>query len=157
MTCCAHFIRLAILLGCLAGPPWAHATVFRCDVKGATTYQAQPCAGESDGRVRTSPAAPTGTTTPKQAVRSNENSAPQAKQTCVGDELSLSFRNIALPVVLQVLADFSGRRANVDPAITETAPMNYGCTPWRQVLQDIAQRHRLNILVEEKWIVVRRR
>lgn len=143
MNRCSHLVRIAILLGCLAGPSWANATVFRCDANGTTTYQAQPCVGGSSERVRTSPAAPTGTTAPK--------------PMCVGDELSLSFRNVPLPVVLQVVADFSGRRANVDPSITESAPITFGCTPWRRVLQDIAQVHRLNILVEEKWIVVRRR
>jgi hypothetical protein len=60
-------------------------------------------------------------------------------------------------MVLQVIADFSGRRARIDPSVSGSVPVNYACTPWRQVLMDMAQRHQLDIRVEDPWIVVRKR
>jgi hypothetical protein len=157
MSSFAYFIRFATALGFFGWQSCVHATVFRCDINGTTTYQTQACAGGKEVDVRATPGASSSKSLPQSSAQSVPNGAPKTTRTCVEDELSLDFRSIALPMALQVVADFSGRRANVDPSITASVPLNYSCTPWRKVLQDIAQRHQLDIRVEEKWIVVRRR
>ena len=112
------------------------------------TYQATPCQG---GQVLALPA-PAPAAAPTQKVGAGSSGNP----TCQGEELSLSFQTTPLPMVLQVIADFSGRRAQIDPAVTGNPPIHYRCTPWRTALQDIARRHQLDIRIEEKFIHVRK-
>lgn len=145
-------LATATTMALLLLPLHSEASVFKCEVGGKTAYQATPCPG---GRALTIQApAPNATTTPSgpKAV-----TASPANPTCQGDELSLNFQTTPLPIVLQVIADFSGRRAQIDPDVTGTPPIQYPCTAWRAALQDIAKRHQLDIRIEDKFIFVRSR
>jgi type II secretory pathway component HofQ len=147
-------LAAAAALALLLMPLHSEAAVFKCDVGGKTTYQATPC---PEGRAldlhTPAPSAPSTPSTPKAAAAAASADNP----TCQGEELSLNFQTTPLPMVLQVIAEFSGRRAQVDPSVTGTPPIHYRCTPWRTTLQDIAQRHQLDIRIEDKLIFVRKR
>ena len=142
-------LAMAVVLVLLWLPLPSEASVYKCDAGGKTTYQATPCQG---GQALALPAqAPATAPSPKAVAGS------AGKPVCQGEELSLNFQTTPLPMVLQVIADFSGRRAQIDPAVTGTPPIQYRCTPWRTALQDIAQRHGLEIRIEDQLIHVRKR
>lgn len=140
---------LAIAIALVFLPLPGEAAVYKCEVVGKTAYQATPC---HDGHTRAIPAP-----TPAPQSTSKAGGPSAGNPTCQGEELSLHFQTTPLPMVLQVIADFSGRRAQIDPSVTGNPPIQYVCTPWRAVLKDIAQRHQLDIRIENQQIFVRRR
>lgn len=150
MTRCAHAAQAAMALALLAWQPACEAAVYRCEVGGKTAYQSEPCPGGRELPVSAKASAATPT-------EPGATGTGTEKQLCQGEELSLNFRSTPLPMVLQVIADFSSRKAQVDPAINGNPPIQYACTPWRAVLQDIAQRHHLSIQVSDRLIVVQKR
>lgn len=150
----------AMALALLAWHPASSAAVYKCEANGKTAYQAEPCQGGQPVTIRAAPSSvPANPATPaKGPDRSAEKpSTGTAKKQCTGEELSLSFQTAPLSMVLQVIADFSGRRAEIDPSVTGNPPIQYVCTPWRTVLQDIAQQQKLDIRIEDKRILVRKR
>jgi hypothetical protein len=47
-----------------------------------------------------------------------------------------------------ILADFAGLKADIDRSLTQSEPMKFGCTPWRQAAQSLADRHNLFLRIE---------
>lgn len=156
MTRYARATQAAMVLMLLAWQPACEAAVYRCEMGGKTAYQSEPCSGGRSLPVRAK--ASTATPTESASTPAAATQAPdKEKVRCQGEELNLNFRNTPLPMVLQVIADFSGRKAQVDPAVTGNQAIQYPCTPWRTILQDIAQRHQLSIQVSDRMIVVQKR
>lgn len=159
MTLTTTLSAAALAISLFAWHTPSEAAVYKCEVNGKTAYQAEPCAGGREVPLQTrapTPPQTSGSSIAPSTKGLKSNDYP-AKKDCSGDSLSLDFRNVALPTVLEVIANFSGRHAQTDPSVTGSAPVQYACTPWRVVLQDLAQRHQLDIRVEEKWIYVRKR
>jgi hypothetical protein len=152
MTFVPSLASMAVALIFCTWQTRSEAAVYKCEVGGKTAYQATPCpTGPSTTIATPAPVPAPADQTPGKAA-SRQSEAP-----CQGDALSLNFQTTPLPMVLQVIADFAGRRAQIDPGVTGNPPIQYRCTPWRTVLQDIAQRQHLDIRIEDKLIFVRPR
>jgi hypothetical protein len=129
----------------------AFATVYKCEQDGKVAYQASPCTNGSDiSRKVNQPA-------PSVAVTTTASNPTHKQRSCVGKELTISFRDMPIRMTLAVLADFAGHKLIADPSITGSAAFHYPCTEWDVVLQDIAKRHNLVVKVENRTIFATKR
>jgi hypothetical protein len=80
-----------------------------------------------------------------------------ANANCPDGQLQFSFSNLKVREAFAILADFTGLRPEIDSSITQSEPMKFGCTPWRVVAQDLADRHKLNWRSENGVLYVSRK
>jgi len=71
-----------------------------------------------------------------------------ADANCPDGQLRFSFSNLKVVDAFAILADFAGLKPDIDHSLTQSEPMKFGCTPWRVVAQDIANRHNLSLRIE---------
>ena len=71
-----------------------------------------------------------------------------ANANCPNGQLQFSFSNLKVGEAFAILADFAGLRAEIDRSLTQSEPMKFGCTPWRVVAKDLADRHNLSLRIE---------
>ncbi|WP_255988058.1 DUF4124 domain-containing protein [Chitinolyticbacter albus] len=143
-------IRTTFLAMLMAITPMAWATVYKCDAgSGKVEYQATPCAkapGTKETTLKSSPAAAAPATDQRTKGRQ-----------CTGKEMSMDFANIPLAVAFNIIADFSGNRLTLSPAVTGSAAVRYTCTAWDAIASDLGARHGLVTRVENGVIDVRPR
>lgn len=70
-----------------------------------------------------------------------------ANAQCVGEELKFTFKEIELKAAFAILADFSGNKLAIDQSIAWSGPMNFECTSWKRVAQDLANKHKLTLQI----------
>lgn len=128
-------------------PQLALADTHKCIQAGKTSYQEEPC---GDGKEITPNAL---INQPIQSQAPAVTGSAPVRTKCVGDEMSINFHSMPIVTTLKVVADYSGNRLQADSTITGSAPFRYICTPWREVLKDIASRHALSIRVENGSIL----
>jgi hypothetical protein len=75
-------------------------------------------------------------------------------EKCVGGELRFTFNKLDIKTALSILADFSGNKLVIDPSISWIGPLNFGCTPWRKVAEDLARTHNLKLEIKNGTIYV---
>jgi hypothetical protein len=71
-----------------------------------------------------------------------------ANAGCPDGQLQFAFSNLKVSQAFAILADFAGLKAEIDPSLTESEPMKFGCTPWRVAAQNLADRHNLSLRIE---------
>ena len=71
-----------------------------------------------------------------------------ANAQCVSEELKFTFKEIELKAAFGILADFSGNKLTIDQSIAWSGPMNFECTPWKKVAQDLANKHKLTLQIK---------
>jgi hypothetical protein len=81
----------------------------------------------------------------------------QAASACPEGELQFNFSNLKVREAFAIFANFSGLRQQVDPSVTESEPMKFGCTPWRVAAQQLADRHHLAMRIENGILYVTRK
>lgn len=84
-------------------------------------------------------------------------SSNSANANCPDGQLQFSFSNLRVREAFAILADFTGLKPEIDPSISESEAMKFGCTPWQVVAQDLADRHKLTWRVERGVLYVSRR
>jgi hypothetical protein len=77
-----------------------------------------------------------------------------ANEKCVGGELRFTFNKLDIKTAFSILADFSGNKLVIDPTISWAGPLNFGCTPWRTVAEDLARTHNLKLEIKNGTIYV---
>jgi len=80
----------------------------------------------------------------------------QKQCTNTGSELSINFKDMELISTLRLISDFSGKKMLISPLITGIGTFRYVCTPWDEVLVDIASKYQLDLKVENGIITVDR-
>ena len=68
---------------------------------------------------------------------------------CPDGQLSFSFSNLEVKKAFAIFADFAGLRPVIDQSISQSTPMNFGCTPWRAAANDIAQKYQLTLKIDQ--------
>ena len=130
--------RFILLILFLAISPASHA-VNKCqDANGKIEYRAEPCASGND-------------VTPP----SVKNITSKDKKY-VGEKIKLNFESIDIRSLLQIIGDFTRKKMRIDNAVQGNLAAHYA-GPWDQVLDQIAARHGLIVVVEADSIGVRRR
>lgn len=76
---------------------------------------------------------------------------------CKGDELAFNFSNLPVKQAFAILADFAGLRAQIDQSIEQSEAMNFGCTNWRVVAENLARKHDLRLEIQNGVMYVRKR
>lgn len=64
---------------------------------------------------------------------------------CPDGELQFNFSNLKVIEAYAILANFSGLKPEIDHSLTQSEAMKFGCTPWRVVANDLAERHNLKV------------
>jgi hypothetical protein len=77
-----------------------------------------------------------------------------ANEKCVAGELRFTFNKLDIKTAFSILADFSGSKLVIDPSISWTGPLNFGCTPWRKVAEDLARTHNLTLEIKDGTMYV---
>lgn len=75
-------------------------------------------------------------------------SSSSAIAGCPDGELQFSFSNLSVKEAFAILADVAKLKPVIDSALTQAEPMKLGCTPWRVVAKDLADRHNLLLRIE---------
>lgn len=127
----------------------AFATVYKCKTgAGKIEYQELPCANSSN--------VTQSTLTPLPSPSTQSPATVEGKKECTKKGLSINFPNAPLFTTLHVIADYSGNKLSISPAIGRTVgTFHYVCTSWESVLNDIALKYNLVIVVEGGTIIVR--
>lgn len=150
------FRLTALLLPALLCMLPAQAAVYKCrQADGSTAYQGTPCA--ADAQTQAPLKLETGTAqtpAPKPGASAPQTGSALPKSKCAEGELSIDFRDMPVAATLQVIADYSGNKLVFEQRVEGSGAFRYPCTPWREVLQDIANRHRLSAKVDAGRIVI---
>lgn len=80
-----------------------------------------------------------------------------ANANCPDGQLQFAFSNLKVIEAFAILADFAGLRPEIDRSLTQSEPMKFGCTPWRVVARDLAERHNLSLRIENGSMYVSRK
>jgi hypothetical protein len=80
-----------------------------------------------------------------------------ANAGCPEGQLQFSFSSLRVSEAFSILADAAGLKPDVDRSLTESEAMKFGCTPWRVVAKDLADRHNLSLRIENGVMHVSRR
>ena len=142
--------RLLLLIALTLTQSAAFGAIYKCErAGGRIEYQSAPCKGgtEITEKVNEGAASRLSARVPTLA------GVPR----CSGKQISLSFTDMTLAATLKVVADFSGNKLALDPAVSGSGAFNYQCVDWEVVLQDIATRHGLAASVDDGTIHVRPR
>ncbi|HSI38837.1 MAG TPA: hypothetical protein VK946_07185 [Methylotenera sp.] len=123
--------------------------IYKCEKNGKVEYQATQCAKGTDisNKIKQ----------PPQAASPISEATPSGTKKCQGKEMSLNFPDITIFTTLHVIADFSGNKLVADPFVGGSGAFYYQCTPWDDILKDIAGKYNLNVKVENGTIFARNR
>ena len=77
-----------------------------------------------------------------------------ANEKCAADAVRFTFDKLDIKAAFSILADFSGNRLVIDPSINWTGPLNFGCTSWRKVAEDLARTHNLKLEIKNGTMYV---
>ena len=80
-----------------------------------------------------------------------------AYANCPDGQLQFAFSDLKVRDAFAILADFAKLRPEIDSSVTQSEPMNFGCTPWRVVAKNIADRHNLSLRIENGYMYVSRK
>jgi len=80
-----------------------------------------------------------------------------AEANCPDGQLQFSFSDLKVADAFAILADAAGLKPDIDKSLTQSEPMKFGCTPWRAVAQDLANRHNLSLRIENGVMHVSRK
>jgi hypothetical protein len=80
-----------------------------------------------------------------------------ANANCPDGQLQFAFSNLKVIEAFAILADFAGLKPEIDHSLTQSEPMKFGCTPWRVVAKDLADRHNLSVRIENGYMYVSRK
>jgi len=80
-----------------------------------------------------------------------------ANAGCPEGQLQFSFSNLKVIEAFSILADVAGLKPDIDHSLTESEAMKFGCTPWRVVAKDLADRHNLSLRIENGVMHVSRK
>ncbi len=94
---------------------------------------AQPPRSPSDGSAASIPAG----ILSRPAGQSNQTVNPSARQTYIGQPVSLDFQGADLRAVLRVFAEISGLNLVIDPGVSGTVDVTLRDVPWDQALEHI--------------------
>ena len=78
-------------------------------------------------------------------------------EDCPSGELRFSFRKLEVKQAFAILSDFARLKAEIDPSISGSAPMNFNCTPWEVAAKRLAGEYNLNLKIENGVMRVSRR
>ena len=67
---------------------------------------------------------------------------------CPDGQLRFSFSNLKVSEAFAIFADFARLRPEIDQSLTQSEPMNFGCTPWQVAAKNLADRHNLSLRIE---------
>jgi len=76
---------------------------------------------------------------------------------CPDGQLQFNFSNLKVIEAYAILADFAHLKPDIDHSLTQSEAMKFGCTPWRVVANDLAERHNLKLKIENGVMRVSRR
>lgn len=71
--------------------------------------------------------------------------------------ITLNFDSVEIKKVFAIFADYAKLRPSIDQSITAVGPVKYECGQWRVIAQELADKYRLNLRVENGAIYVSRR
>jgi hypothetical protein len=77
-----------------------------------------------------------------------------ANASCPDGQLQFAFSNLKVSEAFAIFADFAGLRAEIDRSLTQSEPMNFGCTPWQVAAKNLADRHNLSLRIENGSVYV---
>src|ERR1700741_2686470 len=80
-----------------------------------------------------------------------------ANANCPDGQLQFNFSNLKVIEAFAILADFTGLKPDIDRSLTQSEAMKFGCTPWRVVAKDLADRHNLSVKIENGTMHVSRK
>ena len=80
-----------------------------------------------------------------------------ANADCPAGQLQFSFSNLKVAEAFAILADVAGLKPDIDRSLTQSEAMKFGCTPWRVVAKDLADRHNLSLRIENGVMHVSRK
>jgi hypothetical protein len=80
-----------------------------------------------------------------------------ANADCPEGQLQFTFSNLKVTEAFAILADVAGLKPDIDHSITPSEAMKFGCTPWRVVAKDLADRHNLSLRIENGVMHVSRK
>ena len=80
-----------------------------------------------------------------------------ANAGCPDGQLQFAFSNLKVSQAFAIFADAAGLKPQIDRSLTQSEPMNFGCTPWRVAAQNLADRHNLSLRIEKGFLYVSRK
>jgi hypothetical protein len=80
-----------------------------------------------------------------------------ANADCPDGQLQFSFSNLKVGEAFAILADVAGLKPDIDHSLTQSEAMKFGCTPWRVVAKELADRHNLSLRIENGVMHVSRK
>ena len=76
---------------------------------------------------------------------------------CKRGQLSFNFSNLPVRQAFAMFADIAGLKARIDPSITATEPMRFGCTNWRVLAEGLAKQQHLRLEIRRGVMYVRKK
>jgi hypothetical protein len=76
---------------------------------------------------------------------------------CPDGQLEFSFSKLKVIEAYAILADFARLKPDIDHSLQQAEAMKFGCTPWRVVANDLAERHNLIVRIENGVMRVSRK
>lgn len=80
-----------------------------------------------------------------------------ANADCPDGQLQFSFSNLEVRTAFKIFAGFAALKPEIDLSVTQSEPMNFGCTPWRIAATKLADRHNLSLRIENGIMYVSRK
>lgn len=77
-----------------------------------------------------------------------------SQAACPDGELRFSFDNLPLRTAFVLMADNAGMRVKFRNMPGKVVPVKFPCTPWRQAVEGLAEKHGLSVRVEGKTLHV---
>lgn len=71
--------------------------------------------------------------------------------------ITLNFDSVQIKDVFSIFADHAHLTPRIDQSITAVGPVKYECGQWRAVAQELANKYRLNVRVENGTLYVTRK
>lgn len=138
--------KLILILALGLSSSLACAQTYKCVHQGKTSYQATPCESAKDVQAST-------------LRLDTGNPQVSGGVSCDGPKaaMSINFDNMPLRSVLQLFADFTGKKLVADANIIGSAAFHYQKRPWCEILNDVARRHQLEVRSEGGTLYARRR
>jgi hypothetical protein len=138
--------KTLILLALALCSSLAAAQTYKCVSNGKTSYQATPCETGKDVQAST-----------LKSASGNWQGSGNLSCDSPKDVMSISFHDMPLRQVLQLIADFSGQKLVADTSISGNAAFQYQNRPWCEILADVSRRHQLEVRAEGGMLYAKRR
>ena len=71
--------------------------------------------------------------------------------------ITLNFDSVEIKMVFAIFADHAKLKPSIDQSITAVGPVKYECGQWRSVAQELANKYRLNMRIENGTLYVARK